>query len=175
MRKDFWKSESGFTFMEILASVALLSIGLVALASMQVLSIRGNMGGEERSIAASLVASKIQEFSAMRYEMNSSSGIGYADPQLIAGALPAPLKLNRNGLTAEQMTVMYGADSAMDEDEFHYEMTWMITDIGDQAGPGSYKTITVSVTWFDRSTKGRNDVTNPIIVLTTVPLSPRFI
>lgn len=166
-------NKRGFTIIEIMASVALLAIGMAALASMQVLGIKGNIGGEERSVAAALVASKIQEFSAMEYEINSSTGVINVDPALDAVVMTTPVVLNSNGLTSTEMSTKYGAggDNAND---FRYNMSWIIEDVGDQTGPGSYKNITITVSWFDRSTKGVNDLVNPSIVVTTFPLVPKY-
>ena len=60
-------NDSGFTLLEILIAIVIFSIGLVAVARMQVSSIRGNFCSQEVTDATILAKDKIEELMAMDY------------------------------------------------------------------------------------------------------------
>lgn len=59
-RKKFYRKSAGFTLIEVLITIVVVSIGLLGLAGLQINSLRANMGSEDRS-KASYIASDIAE------------------------------------------------------------------------------------------------------------------
>ena len=57
----------GFTLLEILIAVAILAIGLLAVASMGTIVIKSNAASNRLSIAATLVQDKLEEIRATHY------------------------------------------------------------------------------------------------------------
>ncbi|MEW6674880.1 MAG: prepilin-type N-terminal cleavage/methylation domain-containing protein [Nitrospirota bacterium] len=55
------KNQNGFTLVEVLIALAILSIGLLALAGLQVVVIKGNTGSKNLSSAVILAEAKIEE------------------------------------------------------------------------------------------------------------------
>ena len=55
------KDKNGFTLLEVLIALAILSIGLLALAGLQVVVIKGNTGSKNLTSAVILAEAKIEE------------------------------------------------------------------------------------------------------------------
>jgi prepilin-type N-terminal cleavage/methylation domain-containing protein len=163
----------GFTIFEVLIAVALLSIGLMALAAMQVLGVRGNVDGEDRSVATALASAKLNEFMAMNYSQNSETGETTWDPALnsTGGWIDARL-VNNLGFTAEEMLTEYPTGD-FSKEQFRYTMSWIIEDVGDQTKPGAWKRVSLRVTWKDRSVAVEGELGQ--IELDSVPLAPQYL
>lgn len=58
---SYIKGKDGFTLLEVLIAIALLSVGLLSIAGMMVVSIRGNASGGKLSVATTLAQDKIEE------------------------------------------------------------------------------------------------------------------
>jgi type IV pilus assembly protein PilV len=54
--------QDGFSLIEVLIAISILSIGMLALAALQVSAIRGNALGKKKSLAVALAEAKIEEF-----------------------------------------------------------------------------------------------------------------
>jgi len=67
-------SQNGFTLLEVLMATVILSVGLLALASMTVTVIRGNARANQVTIATTLAQEKIEELRGM-----SAVPLGYTD------------------------------------------------------------------------------------------------
>ena len=65
----------GFTLIEVLIAISVLTIGLLAIGSVQISSIRGNSTGKMTSQAASFAADQMERLLALNY----------TDPQLNTG------------------------------------------------------------------------------------------
>lgn len=167
------RERSGFTVFEVLMAAVLLSIGLMALAAMQVLGIRGNVDGEDRSMAATLVSARLNEFMAVPYVQNSETGSPEWDPSLEAtGGWIAPRMVNVLGLTRDEMELAYPS-ADLSQEQFRYELTWMVEDVGDQTMPGAWKRVSIRVTWTDRSVQAAGEVGR--IEIDSVPLAPQYL
>jgi len=60
--------EDGFTMIEVMISMAIMSIGFLALASMQIASIKGNAQSIKYSMAIALAENKIEAYKNTPYD-----------------------------------------------------------------------------------------------------------
>ena len=172
MTRSRISNQDGFTFVEVLISIAVLSIGLLTLAAMQVLGIRGNVGGEDRTRAAALMSAKLNELRAEPYEMNPQTGQMTVSPDLApTGGFTDPIKVNENGMTATEFQTIF-PDSDPNGEQFRYSMTWSIEDMDDQTKPGAWKRVSVQVSWVNLSVSTANEIER--ITIDSFPLTPRY-
>jgi prepilin-type N-terminal cleavage/methylation domain-containing protein len=61
------KTEAGFTLIEVLIAMAILSFGMLSLSGMQVVSIRVNMASNRLTEAATLMQDKIEELMSLPF------------------------------------------------------------------------------------------------------------
>lgn len=61
------KSQNGFTLIEVLMAIIVLSIGFLALASMTITAIKGNAVASKQTIATTLAQEKIEEIKDRPY------------------------------------------------------------------------------------------------------------
>ncbi|MEJ2729949.1 MAG: type II secretion system protein [Deltaproteobacteria bacterium] len=67
-KKTFWIDDRGFTFVELLIVIAIFSIGILAVASMQVTAINANASARMSGEATALAASQIETLMASDYD-----------------------------------------------------------------------------------------------------------
>ena len=68
-------AQKGFTLIEVLFGLIILAVGLLAVAGMQIISIRGNHFGSNLTQATVLCQSKLEELKALPFfDPNLSSG-----------------------------------------------------------------------------------------------------
>lgn len=162
---DATGNNRGFTVFEVLISVILLAIGMVALASLQVIGIRGNVNAEDRSMAATLLRSKLSEFSSLEYRVNPMTGEAHIAAELSdTGGFKtydSDERVNQNGLTPTALQAKFDLDS-LDKEEFRYEIVWKIEDVIDHTQAGAWKRVTVIVKWKNRSTQDLDPVSMEI-------------
>lgn len=164
-------NNSGFTVIEVMTAVVLLAIGFLALASLNILGIRGNTEGEERTKAAMVLETKLNEFRAMYY-VHKTEGSGSAtgatefdDALTETGGLTTKVYVNEIGLTKDEFEIMYGGGTANDND-FRFGLQWNIVDQGDITQAGSYKELAIQVSWLERSGSGSAQVeVNQVLLL----------
>jgi type IV pilus assembly protein PilV len=126
------KKENGFTLLEVIVSIAILTFGLLAVASMQVTAIRGND-----------FASRISEASAWGQEkVEELSGLSYTDADLDPNGNP---HAEQNPPAGYAITWNVDEDPDLDGDGS--------TDIP------NVKLITVTVTWQDKGYTKRAQLT----------------
>lgn len=65
-------NEAAFTLIEILVTVALFALGVLALATLQVLSIKGTAFNKEASVATGLAQQAIEDFKNLSFGNTSS-------------------------------------------------------------------------------------------------------
>jgi type IV pilus assembly protein PilV len=66
------KERSGFTLIEVLIALTILAVGLLALATMQIVSIRGNAFSTEMTYATMLAQSRLEQIRNMAYDSVTS-------------------------------------------------------------------------------------------------------
>jgi len=74
------KKEEGFTLIEVIIAISILTIGLLSLASMQVSSIRGNAFASGVTEATSLAADRLEKFLALSFDHSDLSAGNHTDP-----------------------------------------------------------------------------------------------
>jgi type IV pilus assembly protein PilV len=117
-RKCFTGRQQGWTLIEILVAIVVLTVGLLAVGTMQISAIRGNFMGGNTSIALTLASQKMEDLFNRDYD----------DADLIAGVHEENV-----------------SDSGVVDAGGFYQRTW---EIADMANPWpTMKEITVAVTW----------------------------
>ena len=116
------KGESGFTILEVLIAVSILSVGMLAVATMQVSAIRGNHFSDNTTLALALAEQKMEEL----------MGMSYTDGDLT------------NGQHQENNVDDTGTPDAGG----YYKRIWNVTDhTATATGYPTMKTVEVIVTW----------------------------
>ena len=75
------KGQKGFTLLEVLISIIILSVALLALAGLQIISIRGNSFGGTMTEAITLARDRIEDFKRGDWD-NVAAG---SDTQIVRG------------------------------------------------------------------------------------------
>ncbi len=179
MRPDF-RNEGGFTIVEILMSVVILTIGLLALTALQVSSIRGNSSGGDRSIANSIMMAKLNDLRSRLYYQQGGTGIYHEDAAIKPMAQFATANVNALGLTKEEFEAACGcdADSPLVKETFPFTLKWQVRNgTIPQSSAGAAKVINISVEW--QSSQLVNTSTNSVptvekVELTDFPLSIQY-
>jgi prepilin-type N-terminal cleavage/methylation domain-containing protein len=116
------RRQEGWTLIEILVAIVVLTVGLLAVGTMQISAIRGNFMGGNTSIALTLASQKMEDLFNRDYEADD----------LVAG------------LHEENVS-----DSGVVDTGGFYRRTWDISDMAaDMTDPWPImKEITVVVTW----------------------------
>jgi type IV pilus assembly protein PilV len=55
------KDERGFTLLEVMIALVVLSIGLLGLASLQIMAIKGNSFGQQMTVASTLAQNQLEQ------------------------------------------------------------------------------------------------------------------
>ena len=118
LAKSRCSSESGFSLIEVLAAMVVLSVSLVSLAQLFALSTRNNFSSRSNTYAALLAQQKMEQLRTLPWSA----------PDLVNGTHP--------GLSGETLTL---------QDEGTFNRRWIVVD---QAGNfADMKRVTVRVRW----------------------------
>ena len=100
------QSEKGFSLLELLIALVVLSVGLLGMAEMQVTSISGNAFSNNVTIATGLAQNKIEELKKLP-NSDATLSAGDHDEGLLPGAAIVSRSYTVNDLSAEvkQITV----------------------------------------------------------------------
>ena len=81
----YLKGEGGFTLLELMISLAIMSIGMLGVVSMFVYAIGGTAEGRNLSTATSLAGKKMEELKLTTYAnlTSDSAGVSAADPFVV--------------------------------------------------------------------------------------------
>jgi type IV pilus assembly protein PilV len=71
-KNSIMKERSGFTLIEVMIALTILAVGLLALATMQIVSIRGNAFSTEMTYATMLAQGKLEQLRNMPYDSITS-------------------------------------------------------------------------------------------------------
>ena len=82
------ESESGFTLIEVIIAISVLTIGILAVASMQVSAIRGNSFAIRQTESTTIALDRMEKIMALSYE----------DAELAAGSHTDPSPPSRYGV-----------------------------------------------------------------------------
>jgi len=122
--------EKGFTLLEIIAAISILTFGILAVASMQVTSMRGNSFAGNVTEATTLAGDKLERLIALSYDDNDLRDV------------------NANGSGGLNDT---GDDADYKEEQEIDAVTYAVcTNLAIDTPRNNTKTIKVIVTWMDR-------------------------
>jgi len=79
--------QSGFTLIEVMIALVILAVGLLALATMQIVSIRANAFSSEMTYATMLAQSKLEQIRNMDYDDDDLTPSTVTTDQVSASAL----------------------------------------------------------------------------------------
>jgi type IV pilus assembly protein PilV len=144
-----FNSRAGFTLIEVLIALTILSVGLLGVALMQVTSISGTTFSREMNVATGLAQDMLEKIRTLTYTTTTT------DPALTVGAHPVAGDVNRDldGDTLPPfLAVAPGNANVIDERGLTlgptlYTRTWSITD---NTPASDMKTIAVTVSWTER-------------------------
>ncbi len=129
--------QEGFTLIEVLVSVVILTVGLLAVGTMQISAIRGNFMSGNTSIALSLASEKMEDLLNRRWDTAT-------DPDLI------DTRTGNNGNLSTTVAGQTDHEEAVSENGIvgvggFYRRIW---NIADTASPmPTMKEVSVIVTW----------------------------
>ena len=103
------QSQKGFSLIEVLISITILSIGLLGLAALQVHAIRGNALGKKNTLAVALAEEKMEEVRNTPY---ASIGAGTTTETSV------------NGRIYDRVTTVEDNTPATDMKRITVEVTW---------------------------------------------------
>lgn len=130
--------QRGFTLLEVMAAISILTIGLLAVASMQGAALRGNAKAMDVTNAATLAADRMEKLAALPYN----------DPDLEDTDHDGASGLNDTGFDGNpdtQADADYGTTQKTAGGKV-YSLYWNVAV--DEVKKGT-KTIDVIVTWMD--------------------------
>jgi len=120
---------AGFTLIEVLVAIVILTVGLLAVGTMQISAIRGNFMGGNTSIALSLASEKMEDL--LNRDFNHAD---LADTASNNSALSSITSVDHQENISEEGVVGAGA---------FYRRVWNIADLSSP----TTKNIMVIVTW----------------------------
>lgn len=126
----FFKDRGGFTLVEVLIGVSILTVGLLALASMQVSAIRGNSMSDKTTTALALAEAKMEELLLKDFDdpdLKDSNSLNNND-------LSSTTKVDHEEKGVTETGVVGGGD-------FH-----RIWNVAETSNP-PIKTVTIIVSW----------------------------
>jgi len=125
------KSEQGFTLIEVMVAIVILTVGLLAVGTMQISAIRGNFMSGNTSIALSLAGEKMEDLLNRQYNDAALNDT-----------------VTANNTTLSSITSVDHAETVSEEGTvaasgLFYRRIW---NIANQASPTT-KAVMVIVTW----------------------------
>ena len=174
------RQENGFTIVEILMSVVILTIGLLALTALQVSSIRGNTSGGDRSVANSIMMAKLNELRSRLYYQQGASGLYYEDAAIMPMAQFEEESVNAQGLNKEEFEAACNcdADDSLINEKFPFTLKWQVRNGAiPQSSAGASKIINISVEWQSSqmvNTESSSVPTVEKVEITDFPLSIQY-
>jgi len=129
------KRQAGFTILEVLVAISILTVGLLAVASMQVAGMNTNNHARNVTEGMNLAQDKLEELIALPYDDPNNLGLQDTD---------------NDGLQGLGNATAGTADYSETRD--HFTIYW---NIADNQPVASSKTIRIIVTWQDRTATKR--------------------
>ena len=125
--------EKGFTLLEVIVAISILTIGILAVASMQISSIRGNSLSSAVTGGTTWAGDQVERLMALPYD----------DPLLQDTDGDSAAGLDNTGFDNDPNTQ---ADADQQAIEGRYTIYW---NVADDTPMTNTKTINVTVTWTD--------------------------
>ncbi len=146
MRECRTSREKGFTLVECMIAMVILSISCLALAQLMGVAARQNAFARYNTMAVEVAQMKLEE---LKTKFNNELETGTTDTDLTAGSHPSGSP-GYQLVTLDEPTYSNMGDS-------QYQVTWTVTVVGEQ------KTITVAV-----DPQVQNELTNTTLSVTTI-------
>ena len=144
-------NEKGFTLLEVIVAISILTIGLLAVASMQVSAIRGNASAYGMTEGTWLASDQIEKLMIMPYD--NPYPIVDSDDYLLY-----PLEdRDKDGKFGLEDDTASTADHNVNRGK--YTVYW---NIAGDVEPNDTKTVNVIVTWTDHGIQKRVSILNII-------------
>jgi type IV pilus assembly protein PilV len=125
--RDVAMNQKGFSLIELLIATSILAVGLLALAQMQITSIKGNALSSTTTDATTVAQDRLEQLIGLTYSSLTT------DTDLAAGNHPAGTQTIGGTQAVQGMT---------------YTITWSITD---DSPITNTKTIDLDVTWTENN------------------------
>ena len=121
------KNQKGFTLVEVIITLIIFTIGMLAVTRMQLTSIQGNNFSHSINTGGILAARELEQLKNVNYDLITSST-----------DTTAKFHVDEMGQLAP-------------DDELAFDVTWVVTGrtIPDTSGEAIYKEIAVTVRWRD--------------------------
>jgi len=133
-------NQQGFTLIEILIAITIFSIGILAVAVMQVSSIKGNSFANGLTEAVTLAQDKMEELMSLDYGDNDLLDVDLNGAAGLAETVNADDSINADGSNPGQGT------------NARYDVFW---NIADNTPFAHTKTISVITTWTEEGRERR--------------------
>jgi len=170
MRKNTKKQQSGFSLIEVMVAVLVLSIGILAVSKLQTSLLRSGTDANNRAVAASIAQKKVDDLRRFIHLSSSTPGITWDAIDVNSAGLKYPASLafehiadNKGGRIQSETATLSGQT---------YTLTWTISnyhfdDTGTAAtittpASSTLKLAHVKVTW-----DGVGDTTNNVVSFDT--------
>ncbi len=75
MRRDQKRAEEGFTLLEVIIAISILSVGLLAVASMQAAAIRGNHNAYQYTEGTTWAQDRLEQFLSQPYDTGDEGAL----------------------------------------------------------------------------------------------------
>jgi type IV pilus assembly protein PilV len=124
------RTTDGFTLIEVMIAIGILSFGLLSLATMQIKAMHGGDRGRHATNAAAIAENKMEQLQQDPWASIAATGGFVADP------------------TAQNSVQLNGASSV----ERAYNVSYQITDVQ----PSFTRAIDVRVTWTEKGGENRS-------------------
>ena len=131
------RGQAGFTMLEALAAVTILTVGLLALAGMQDLSLKGNIDGNNVGVATSLASDMMD-----RILFNYPNVASYNNIDTQGGAAPAQAQANGDFVQWQQrlgqsplpnargfVQVVPVQPASLNQNQVNVRVTWGATNL----------------------------------------------
>ena len=152
-KKNGLKHQSGFTLIEVLVGITILSIGLLGVAKMQISAIRGNYMSSTTSVALNLAQEKMEELSVLSYNDSELDDSNTSNNPASTNLIPitSTTNIDHEELDASDdppVNPINIDETGNQNAQGIYRRIWNITDHpnGTENVP-TMKSITVIVTW----------------------------
>jgi type IV pilus assembly protein PilV len=125
IRRDkhgMYKRQSGFTLIEVMIAVVILAAGILALATMQIVSIRSNAFSTEMTYATMLAQSQFEQFRNMNYT------------NVVSGSNPIPASETSKGIPYTVQWTVTNNTPATNMKTILLRVTWQGAPAGSATG-----------------------------------------
>jgi type IV pilus assembly protein PilV len=115
------REQGGFTLVEVLIAISILTVGLLAVGTMQISAIRGNGLSDNTTIALTLAEDKMEDLLGKSYTNGDLTNGNHVEGNIDESGQPGGF----------------------------FRRTWNVTDNVPPTAPTDFKEITMTVSWAD--------------------------